>query len=554
MGGKTYSQIVKERLAQIDPVVLGRWRDVWNAHLEEFSNECHNEGGSSEGGRFCSGEGGGGKEQGDIPDSSSSSSSSSGGITKDFTVVGDRLATAKPYGVKEKAGYEVGKGARMGLDLISDPVSVVARQSAVPGFEDLRGIKGEKEARAALETIVQRQAQNIQDYAEAVINANPKTAAAYADWYPFANKYLGDLAEKNGVSKEGAIAAAASLSASASWESNVPWAKFFIENLGEGGGPGSGTGKYQVVDKTWVTAQYTAALSAWTKKNDAAIEAGKVYKTVEPDPEAYKGLIGKQIKDLTNEEVAVALRGKHESTGTGKGAEGKMVTQLGEEIHAGFGTKGAGTVPQSATNMIKAISVIRDPSPESIDKAIGDQNKVRSFYQNLRDPLDKEQQDVTADTHHFGVANGLPWTVSNEFLGTKDVVNTPGNSKTGALGTYPLVVEATRRAADAVNQKYGTKYTPDQIQSIVWEHHKNYYPPKLRSNQTMQKEVAAARTAYAATLNKKGGKSGHGDEPDPREEMYKAIDAARAKAAGTGKIKAYSRDELAKAYKSGEVL
>lgn len=552
MSGKSYRQIADERLARIDPVIVIGWRELWRAHLEEFSEDaegrCHTDSGE-DGGQFESCGGGGG--------SSSDGKSSSGGGTKDFTVVGDRLATAKPSGAKEKVGYVPGQGARMGLDLISDPVKVVARQSAVPGFEDLKGATSEAGAKAALETIVQRQTQNIVDYASAVIDANPKTAAAYADWYPFANKYLGELASANGVSKEGAIAAAASLSASASWESNVPWAKFFIENLGEGKGPGSGTGKYQTVDKTWVTAQYTSALAKWTKDNDKAVEAGKVYKTAKPEPTTYVELIGKQIKDLTNQEAAIALRGKHESTGTGKGAEGKMVTQLGEEIHAGFGTKGGGTIPQSTVNMAKAISVIRDPSPASIDLAIGNQNKVRSFYQNLRDPLDKEQQDVTADTHHFGVANGLPWTVSNEFLNGKDVVNTPGNSRTGALGTYPLVVEATRRAADAINQKYGTKYTPDQIQSIVWEHHKNYYPPALRSNKTMQKEVAAARTEYGAAISGKSsgaGKGHHGDIPDPREEMYKAIDAARAKAAGNGKIKAYSRSELAKAYKSGEVL
>lgn len=489
-------------------VGVGVEGSFWRSWYAQFENSCHSPGGDSEGGRFCSGEGG------ELGGSTGYSSPASVGP------VGIRLATAKPSAAR--SDYTPGSGSRMGLDLISDPGKVVARQAAVPGFEDLAG-RGGANTSKAIEEIVNRQTSNLVDYVSGVMDADPDAARAYASWYPFAHDYLSGLAKENGIAPEGAIAAAASLSASASWESNVPWAKYLIENMGEGKGPGSNTGRYQVVDKTWVAGQYTAALASWTTKNAELEKAGKTYATPKPDPETYKGLIGKQIKDLTDQEAAVALRGKHESGSTGKGAEGKLVVQLGDEVHAGFGTKGGGTIPQSEANMVKAISVLRDPSPETIDKAIGNQNKVRSFYQNLRDPLDKEQEDVTVDTHHIGAANGLPWTVASPFVGSKDVVNTPGNAKTGALGTYPLVVEATRRATDIINSRYGTSYTPNQVQSVIWEAHKATYPPKLRANQDMQKALADIRTANVKVVAKTGS-----DEPDLKSKLT----AARVSAGG----------------------
>ncbi len=499
---------------ELDDYIKGdklKYKTMLKARVEEFYNECH-------------------VEKGQFGE-------------KNDPSCGQRLATAKPQGVAGRA-YHAGLGPKMDVGLITDPISVVRRQAQVPGFEDLKGIRSLVKAKAALETIIQRQTDNIVEYADIVVGSNRKVADAYADWYPFSHNYITSLAHQNGVSEEGAIAATAVLSASAAWESNVPWAKYLVENLGEGKGPGSNTGKYQTVDKSWVAGQATAALASWKANKLKTEKAGREYKTPIPEVDKYSHLIGKQLNSLTDTEVAVALRGKHESGATGKGAEGKLVTQLGSEIHAGFGTKGKGTIPQSLPNMVKAVSVLRDPSAENIDKRIGDQNKVRSFYQNLRAPKDTEFSDVTADTHHFGVANHAPWTMSSGFVGggtgaSKDVVSTPGNAKTGALGTYPLVVEATRRATTQINKKYRTNYTPNQIQSIVWEHHKNYYPPRLRTNKEMQQSIALANTAFA-----KGEIS--------KTEREARINAARARAS-TGETKAPTVEELRARYVRGEL-
>lgn len=431
----------------------------------------------------------------------------------DAVAVGDRLASSKPAGSNEETrSYRAGLGPRMSMDLIPDDSvkKIIDRQSKVPGFEDLKG----RTDRAALDVIRDRQADIMTDYADQVMSINPKTAAASADWYPWANKYMRGLAEAHGINENGAIAATAALSSSAPWESNLPWAKYIVENMSTKAGPEGGIN--QKVSDKWVVARFIAETSAGHN----------------PDAQAYASMIGKRLHELNDDELAIAIRGKHDSAGTFNQKTGKFsvgeVRQLGEEVHAGLGTKGYGTIPQSQVNIKKAISAIRNPTKENIDNQIGAQNKVRSFYQNIRDPLDTRFDDVTADTHHFGIANGHAWTISSRFIksGENNIVSTPGNKTTGALGSYPIVVEATRIATARINAKYGTNYTPNQMQSILWEHHKNNFPPDIRSNKEMITSIENARTQHALYL-KTGGREGLS-----LTEMKATIDAARIKAGG----------------------
>lgn len=450
------------------------------------------------------------------------------------TPVGDRLASAKPQGAAGK-DFRPGDGPRMGLELIPEAniKKVIARQSEVPGFEHLKG----RTDRDAIDEIVKQQSDNIFDYADFVMEHGRPRAEATADWYPWANSYMRGIAEANGLSEHGTIAAAAALSASAPWESNVPWAKYLAENLATNKGPDGG--RNQKVDAKWAVAAYL---------NETA--GGHA-----PNAERISGLIGKRLHELSDEDVALMMRGKHDTSGEWDPAKGKFskgeVKQLGEEVHAGLGTAGAGTIPQSIANMAKAVSVLRDPSESTIDAAIGNQNKVRSFYQNMRDPRDKEFADVTVDTHHFGIANGLPWTTDSVFVksGGKNVTQSPDNAQFGALGTYPIVVEATRQAAARINEKYGTNFTPNQIQSIVWEHHKAFFPPKIRGATVgsgknrrpnpMLPKIDAARSAYALYL-RTGGREGIS-----KSEMLARINGARTEQGGP------TVEELIKRYAKG---
>lgn len=456
-------------------------------------------------------------------------------------VIGDRLGTARPTG-KKTGGLEASRSARMGSDLISDEQladkktgpGLISRVTSIPGFEDLADLKGDE----FKEAVIERMSQNIEHIADLVMGSGPgglAEAQATADWYPYANGFIRKLAAENGIDAKGAIAATAALSASAAWTSNVPWAKYLMEEMATNKGPGKGIN--QVVDPRWAVAQYMADLQA--SQSPSSKLHGKVH------AEDYAALIGKPLSALNDRQVAMMLRGKHDAAGTyipetGKFSKG-LVRELGEEVHAGFGTKGAGTIPQSVDNLEKAISVLRDSSDAKIDVAIGQQNKVRSFYQNLRDPENTEGfDDVTVDTHHYGIAAGMPFTVNTRFVasGTSNITGTPSNATTGALGAYALVVDATRRATERINAKYKTAYKPNQVQSIVWEGWKDYFPPHIRSRQRMIDSIESARTAHALYL-RTGGKEGISEN-----EMRARVDAARTTEGGP------TVEELSKLYAS----
>lgn len=452
-----------------------KFKDYLLSKVQEFYNQCHNpEGGA--GGQFC--------ETTDPAEASN----------REIVVRGKRLGTAVPT-AKTSKGLE-GAGPldssghrRMGVGLIPDSAvgKIIARQALVPGFEDLEG----RTDRAALEEIIERQSRNIEDVYEIAHQIGDDTAAAHASWYPWVNKYTQSLSEYTGLDHNGIMAAAAVLSPSADWANNVAWAKTTAEFVANE--------KNIVVQKEWIAEGYTAALSSWKIAKAGAEAEGRVYSTPKPTLDSVKDLVGKRVSDLSPTEAATVLRGAHE-------AFGKAIHQMGD--YPGLGKSSSIATPQSIQNFAKAISVLRDPSPENISDQLGNNHKVRSFYENMRDPLDNKNQEVTVDSHHIGLANGIPITGGNPMIPAgkagnkkdkpliKFIYDGPKVAATGLVGTYALVVEATRRATERINKKHGTDYRPNQIQSITWETWRGINPSRSRTAARTAR-IAAARQAFA---------------------------------------------------------
>ena len=94
----------------------------------------------------------------------------------------------------------------------------------------------------------------------------------------------------------------------------------------------------------------------------------------------------------------------------------------------------------------KAISIFKDPSLENIDKQLGEQHKVRSFYSNITNPWDKNS--TTMDTHAVAGIQGRPlgataMEVAHNFGNTLDKkqqgpdwVPAKNDNETGVRGTY----------------------------------------------------------------------------------------------------------------------
>ena len=58
----------------------------------------------------------------------------------------------------------------------------------------------------------------------------------------------------------------------------------------------------------------------------------------------------------------------------------------------------SGTAWNGFRDINKAASILSDPTRENINDQLGEKHKVRSFYNNILDPLSPEG-DVTIDTH-----------------------------------------------------------------------------------------------------------------------------------------------------------
>lgn len=112
--------------------------------------------------------------------------------------------------------------------------------------------------------------------------------------------------------------------------------------------------------------------------------------------------------------------------------------------------------------IIKALSILRDGSMANIDAQLGDEFKVRDFYNNLYDPTDA--QAMTIDTHQVGanllsVMSSKSREVEQNFGGT----GASSSSETGQRGTYAFYAEALSRAAERCG------VMPREMQSISWE-------------------------------------------------------------------------------------
>jgi len=116
-----------------------------------------------------------------------------------------------------------------------------------------------------------------------------------------------------------------------------------------------------------------------------------------------------------------------------------------------------------------ALRIYNNQDLNSISELIGQQHKVRSFYNNILAPNDP-RGNATIDTH--AVAVGIVKPIGAQSIEAVHNFNAPGvNNRTqGSVGMYPVYLEAYRRAAEQAGR------LPREMQSITWEGARSLMP------------------------------------------------------------------------------
>lgn len=287
-------------------------------------------------------------------------------------------------------------------------------------------------------------------------------------WYDGARAITERFSKEFGVETHTVAAVIAAMSPQKDWFQNVNVARRVLEIYTQHG--------ESVVDSKMMSrAKFLDARSAASKKAAVRKRMGSAF-----DEAAYKAkasrdpkttalqktlaLMGTtKFKDLSTHQKAVWLRLYDEShnprsfqiiSPEGNFMGNKMKKDGKTDAKVGWG---------SFAEIAKAISAIEDPSKANISKVLGRQHKVRNFYNNILIPK-SNMGDVTIDTHAVAAATLEPMSGKSKEVSHNFGSNGGAKSaSTGASGTYPVLAEAYRRAAEARG------ILPREMQSITWE-------------------------------------------------------------------------------------
>ena len=266
-------------------------------------------------------------------------------------------------------------------------------------------------------------------------------------WYDGAKKIADRWAVKYGISDAQVSGVLAVLSPQKDWFQNVSLAERVLDIL---------TTKQDFL---------------WSDKMTETAESLPVYSSND-----IEMIAGKKLGDLDDNILRSKWLRVYDQTYNERGY--RVVTPegtFGDYILNADGKTRSKTAWGSFSEIGKAVSVFYDSSIENISASLGEQHKVRNFYNNIFDPNSKHG-DVTIDTHAVAAAllrplSGGSLEVTHNF-GSGGVAN---SSIFGSKGTYGIYAEAYRRAAKKKN------ILPREMQSITWEAVRELYTASFKS-------------------------------------------------------------------------
>ena len=340
--------------------------------------------------------------------------------------------------------------------------ATAAKQAKKKGLEaDVEKALGKSNAEieASIEQIKQQIKDNLRSIWEKVPSEIRERTRV---WYIGANALSTRFADRYGYDLRVIAGVIASQSPQKDWNMNVSLAERILE--------------------VWTKAQgevLTDQMIADAKaRNVKSLKMNKGKTPIEREAEAAEfaarmdALAGKALAEL-EDDVHAAMFVRAYSQGI-HSREFRIVTPEGEfgEIATGIDEESGekGIAWGGFKTIANAISMLKDPRLENISARLGEQHKVRNFYNNIIDPTNAV--DVTIDTHAVGAAllralSGTDTPVTHNFSG-------PGSSVAGTSGTYAIFADAYRELAGELG------VLPRELQSVTWEAVRSMFPAALK--------------------------------------------------------------------------
>ena len=393
-----------------------------------------------------------------------------GGSTEGLTgskghpmLVSTRNATAKGTGAEGKAAVAEAAKAYHRIDLEALHQFPEQEAKVAKLFENginYPGLKPDEikgDTAHQIRATVDRMKDNLRALYE---TTTPEERNEWKGWYEGAHSIAERAAKKYGIDIASASGVYASLSPQKVWDANVYLGDRVMEIV------------KNHADERW-DGKMVAVADGWLKGKKA--DTPRMKANLDRMHALFSGMAGKRYSDLTTPyEKAWWVRAYDEANSDRHYKQVGINGELGEEMKNANGAPSVAAW-QTADSVGNAIKILESGGDrEVISKALGDQHKVRSFYNNIVDP-DSDNGDVTIDTHAVGAAwlrphGGTSTQVVQALGSSAEVANkkpgyeaAPGSAVSGIKGTYPLYAQAYRELADEL------KLRPRQLQSILWE-------------------------------------------------------------------------------------
>lgn len=315
-------------------------------------------------------------------------------------------------------------------------------------------------------------------------------------WYVGANLTAQDLAVRYGYTQEQAAGILAALSPQKDWYQNIALGESVMRVMSS------------QKDTEFSKSMYNTALRNMRKvknkilnQQDFKRKATKeAYKSYLKRKAVLQGMVGKSLREIIEGdnaalESAMFVRTYNEMF---EDRNYHIVSPIGERI--GYGKKANGEMKTMAwgsyAEISSATSIAIDGTMENIDSKVGDQHKVRSFFNNINDP-NSDTGDVTIDTHAVAAAELLPLSGSDAEVfhnfggGTAAIDVKAGSSNLGIKGVYFAYAEAYRNAAEQKG------LLAREMQSITWEAVRTLFTPGFKAQKKNKSDVRAIWQEYA---------------------------------------------------------